>query len=47
MNIFDIIILATIALLLYLALRKVKKSGGCACSGNCGSCNGCSACKSK
>ncbi len=25
-----------------LAVRSVRRSGGCKCSGNCGSCSGCS-----
>ena len=43
MNIYDFLILAAVAVLVYIAVRaatKKKKSGGC--SGNCESCGGCS-----
>ncbi len=47
MTFLDILLLAGIGLLLFLALRKAKKSGGCSCGGNCGSCGGCGAKKNK
>ena len=37
MNIYDILILAVVALLLFLAIRSLRKGRGC-CEGNCPKC---------
>ena len=46
MNGWDILILAAVALLLFLALRRVIRSrGSCSCGGSCAACGGnCSRC---
>ncbi|MCR5661563.1 MAG: FeoB-associated Cys-rich membrane protein [bacterium] len=40
----DIIVGSIVAVLVYLALRRLRKRGdGCGCSGGCGSCGSCPA----
>lgn len=42
LNLPTLLIALLVAAGVLLALRSVRRSGGCKCSGNCGSCSGCS-----
>jgi len=50
MNLFDYLIILAVALLLFFAvryLRRVKKQGGCAGCSGCSGRSGCASCPSK
>ena len=45
MSWLDILLLAALALCVYLAVRRLKHSGGCHCGGGCdGNCSKCNQC---
>lgn len=42
LNLPTLVIALLVAAGVLLAVRSVRRSGGCKCSGSCGSCSGCS-----